>query len=240
VHARSIGRSLTWGALVVLGFLTLTPVWAQDRTYPSDALCKREQRCRECSGSGCVKVATPAPWPEERVEEGTGPFIMGSLFKVMFPKGANQYLVLADGDITAKYGPDRWVGIQVVTAAETHFPEREGQKNTRPNALAHADMPRILHSKTLDDAEPAHIEDRRIWRSAIMYKGVAFKEATQITAAERGALTAYLSDARIAGGTTVGYVTHRRLKDSYLLVQTKGFSFDDFRRVIGSIEALRE
>jgi hypothetical protein len=239
VQARSIRKFITWG-LLVLGSVALTPTWAQGRTYPSDTLCKREHRCRECNGPGCAKVATPAPWPEGRVEEGIGPFIMGALFKVTLPKGASQYIVLADGDITVDYGPDRWVGIQTVTAAETHFPLREGQKNTRPNALAHADIPRILYSKTLDDAEPAHIEDLRIWRSALMYKGSAFNEATQATVAERGSLTAYLSDARIANDTTVGYVTHKRLKDSYLLVQTKGFSFDDFRRVIGSIEALRE
>jgi hypothetical protein len=49
-----------------------------------------------------------------------------------------------------------------------------------------------------------------------------------------------MSDARVAGDTTVVYVTHKRLKDSYLHVQAKGFSFDDVRRVVGSIEALRE
>lgn len=237
--ARSIERLITWG-LIILGIIVLTPTWAQGATYPSDTLCKREHRCRECNGPGCAKVAAPAPWPEGRVEDGAGPFIMGTLFKVMFPKGANQYEVLADGDITADYGPDRWVFIQVITAAENAFPQREGKKNTRPGALAHADIPRILHLKTLDDAEPAHIEDRRVWRSAIMSKGIAFKEATQLTVAERGSLTAYLSDARVAGGTTVGYVTHKRLKDSYLLVQTKGFSPDEFHRIVGTIEALRE
>jgi hypothetical protein len=49
-----------------------------------------------------------------------------------------------------------------------------------------------------------------------------------------------MSDARVAGDTTVAYVTHKRIKDSYLQVQAKGFSFDDVRRVVGSIEALRE
>ena len=61
-----------------------------------------------------------------------------------------------------------------------------------------------------------------------------------MTVAERGALTAYMSDARVADNTTVAYVTHKRIKDSYLQVQAKGFSLDDVRRVVGSIEALRE
>lgn len=169
-----------------------------------------------------------------------GPFVVGTLFRVTVPSGAIKYTVLADGDVTVDYGSGRWLGLQVITAEESHVPRRDGQKSVRPGALANADIPRILYSKTLSDAEPTHIEDRRIWRSALMYKGSAFNLATQVTVAERGNLTAYLTDAPVADSTTVGYVTHRRLKDSYLHVQTKGFSFDEFRRVVGSIEALRE
>ena len=237
--ARSIERLVPWG-LIILGSVALTPTWAQSRTYPADALCKREHRCRECNGPGCAKVAIPAPWPEGRVDDGVGPFIIGALFQVTFPKGASKYIVLADGDIAAHYGPKRWVSVQVITAEETRVPQWESQKKARPNALANADIPLIMYSKTLDDAEPAHIEDRRIWRSALMFKGSAFNDATQVTVSQRGSLTAYLTDARVAGDTTVGYVTHKRLKDSYLHVQTEGFSFDEFRRIVGSIEALRE
>lgn len=239
MRARSIKRIVTCG-LLTLAAVTLGPAWAQGRSVRSDALCKNEHRCLECSGIGCTQVATLAPWPEMRVDDGVGPFVFGAMFKATFPKGATQYLVLADGDITVRYGPDRWVGIQVITAAKSHLPRLEDRKNSRPDALANADIPRILYTKTLQDAEPLHIEDRRIWRSALMYKGSAFRDATHVTVVERGSLTAYLTDARIAGDTTVAYVTHRRLRDSYLHVQTKGFSYDDHRRVIGSIEALRE
>lgn len=226
--------------MLVLGSTVLMPACAQTRPYPSDDLCKREHRCRECSGDGCAKVAAPAPWPESRVEGGVGPFVMGTLFKVTVPGGAIKYTVLADGDVTVDYGSDRWLGLQVITAEESQVPRREGQESVRPGALVNADIPRILYSKTLNDAEPTHIEDRRIWRSALMYKGSAFNDSTQVTLAERGSLTAYLTDAMVAGNTTVGYVTHKRLRDSYLHVQTKGFTFDEFRRIVGSIEALRE
>jgi hypothetical protein len=239
VLARSIQRLIPWG-LIILGSVVLTPTWAQSRTYPADALCKRELRCRECDGAGCAKVATPAPWPEGRVDEGVGPFIMGAQFKITFPKGARRYILLADGDITVDYGPKQSVNVQVITAEEMRFPRWDRQKKARPDALATADIPRILYLKTLDDVEPTHAEDRRIWRSAIMFKGSAFKDATQVTVSEQGSLTAYLTDARVAGDTTVGYVTHKRIKDSYLHVQTEGFPFDEFRRIVGSIEALRE
>ena len=47
------------------------PVSAQEcRTYPSDKLCKREQLRCGCNGPACMKVAPPATWSEERVEEG--------------------------------------------------------------------------------------------------------------------------------------------------------------------------
>ena len=100
------------------GFLALScavvPVSAQDsRTYPSDKLCKSEQLCRGCNGPACMKVASTAAWPEERVEEGSGPFIVGSLFKVLLPKGASFFLVASDGAILAKYGSDRWMSLQV-------------------------------------------------------------------------------------------------------------------------------
>ena len=231
--------------LINAGLLALTcavaPVSAQEsRSYPSDKLCKSEQLCRGCNGPACMKVASTAAWPEERVEDGTGPFIVGSVFKVLLPKGANFFLVASDGAILAKYGPDRWIGLQVPTAAQAQRPKWNGRHGARPNALTFSDIPSIQHWKTPEDAEPADIEDRRLWRYALVSKSIAFKDATQLTVAERGSLTAYMSDARVADNTTVAYVTHKRIKDAYLQVQAKGFSADDVRRVVGSIEALRE
>ena len=237
---RIIVRGLINAGLLALS-CAVAPVSAQEsRSYPADKLCKREQLCRGCNGPACMKVASTATWPEERVEEGVGPFIVGSLFKVSLPKGASFFLVASDGAILAKYGPDRWVSLQVPTAAQAQRPQWDGRKSTRPNALTFADIPYIQHWKTPEDTEPADIEDRRVWRYALVSKSIAFPEATQLSVAERGSLTAYMSDARVASGTTVAYVTHKRIRDSYLQVQAKGFSFDDVRRVVGSIEALRE
>jgi hypothetical protein len=240
VRNRFIIRSVINAGLLALS-CAVVPVSAQEsRSYPSDALCKREQLCRGCNGPACMKVASPTTWPEDRVEEGAGPFIVGAVFKVSLPKGASFFLVAADGTILAKYGPDRWVSLQVPTAAQAQRPQWDGRNGTRPNALTFADIPHIQHWKTPEDAEPTHMEDRRVWRYALVGKSIAFKGATQLTVAERGALTVYMSDARVAGNTTVAYVTHKRLKDSYLHVQAKGFSLDDVLRVIGSIEAVRE
>ena len=237
---RFITRGLINAGLLALS-CAVVPVSAQEsRTYPSDKLCKSEQLCRGCNGPACMKVASAAAWPEERVEEGTGPFIVGALFKVLLPKGASFFLVAADGAILAKYGPDRWLSLQVPTAAQAQRPRWDGRNSTRSNALTFSDIPYIQHWKTPEDAEPKDIEDRRVWRYALVSKSIAFPGATHLTVAERGSLTAYMSDARVAGDTTVAYVTHKRIKDSYLQVQAKGFSFDDVRRVVGSIEALRE
>jgi hypothetical protein len=240
VRNRIIVRGLINAGLLALS-CAVAPVSAQEsRSYPADKLCKREQLCRGCNGPACMKLASAATWPEERVEEGAGPFIVGSLFKVSLPKGASFFLVAADGAILAKYGPDRWVSLQVPTAAQAQRPQWDGRSSTRPNALTFADIPYIQHWKTPEDTEPADIEDRRVWRYALVSKSIAFPEATQLSVAERGSLTAYMSDARVASGTTVAYVTHKRIRDSYLHVQAKGFWFHDVRRIVGSIEALRE
>jgi hypothetical protein len=240
VRNRFIIRGVINAALIALS-CAVAPVSAEEsRSYPADKLCKREQLCRGCNGPACMKVASTATWPEERVEEGAGPFIVGSLFKVLLPKGASFFLVASDGAILAKYGPDRWVSLQAPTAAQAQRPQWDGRKSTRPNVLTFADIPRIQHWKTPEDTEPTDIEDRRVWRYALVDKSIAFKDATQLTVAERGSLTAYMSDARVASGTTVAYVTHKRIRDSYLHVQAKGFSFHDVRRIVGSIEALRE
>lgn len=237
---RWMAGSLTGGALIAWGLLASTPAWSQARTHPSDALCKREQLCRGCNGAACMKVASPAAWPEERVEDGTAPVIVGAVFKVSLPPGASFFIVASDGAILAKYGPDRWFSLQVPTAARSQRPQWDGRHSGRPGALTFADIPRIQHWHTPEDTEPTHLEDRRVWRYALVGKGIAFKDATQLKVAENGALTAYLSDARVAGNTTVAYVTHQRLKDSYLHVQAQGFSMDDVRRVVGSIQAVRE
>ena len=237
-------RFITCG-VINAGLLALScavvPASAQEsRSYPSDKLCMSEQLCRGCNGPACMKVASTAAWPEDRVEDGAGPFIVGSLFKVLLPKGANFFLVASDGAILAKYGPDRWIGLQVSTAAQAQRPKWDGRNSTRLNALTFSDIPSIQHWKTPEDPEPADMEDRRVWRYALVSKSIALKGATQLTVAERGSLTAYMSDAHVADNTTVAYVTHKRIKDSYLQVQAKGFSIDDVRRVVGSIESLRE
>ena len=237
---RFIIKGVINAGLIALSCATAPVSAQQTHSYPTDKLCKREQLCRGCNGPACMMVASTAPWPEERVDEGSGAFIVGSLFKVLLPKGANFFLVASDGAILAKYGPDRWIGLQVPTAAQAQRPQWDGRNSTRLNALTFSDIPSIQHWKTPEHKEPTDMEDRRVWRYALVSKSIVLKDATQLTVAERGSLTAYMSDARVADNTTVAYVTHKRIKDSYLQVQAKGFSLDDVRRVVGSIEALRE
>jgi hypothetical protein len=235
VRSRPIIRS---GIAALLSLACLAPAIAQQRAYPSDALCKREQLCRRCDGPSCMKVATSVAWPDTRLEDGTFPFYVASAFKVRFPKGPSEVVAMGgEGDLTARYGPGRFISVQVLTGAGAGLKEHS---DTRAAALSYADVPRILYTKTPVDPEPAVVNDRRIWRIALASKNHLFENTTELNVAERGPLTVYFSDAGVGGSTGTAYVVHRKVKDSVLLVQAKGFSFDDVRRVVGSIEALRE
>jgi hypothetical protein len=239
VHIRSIAR-MTW-ALAALMLLAATPSWAQERKYPSDALCKKELLCRRCDGPSCMKVATPAPWPEVRLQESTVPFNIGSTFRVRFPKDPSEVvLVNGPGDATVRYGARRWISVQLLSAASAGLPQREGEHSSKSGELSYSDVPRILHMNTAEDAEPKNLNDRRIWRSALTSKNGLLANSTELIAAEKGPLTVYLSNGGVANTSASAWVVHRNLKDYVLLVQAKGFSFDDFRQVVASIDALRE
>ena len=50
----------------------------------------------------------------------------------------------------------------------------------------------------------------------------------------------YFADAGMADTSGDIEIVHRRIKDAYVFVQFKGFSFDDVRRVVGSLESTRD
>lgn len=171
--------------LVGLSFGAPMPTHAADTRAP-DRFCKREQLCLTCNGPACMQVAAPAAWPDSRLPDGTAPFVLGGHFKVSLPKGATAFVLLADGDLIARYAPDRWVSVQLLTAREANHPEWHGRQGQHSASLAYADVPRIQHTKTPRDTEPSHLDERRIWRFAMMDKGNALKGATTMTTFSRG------------------------------------------------------
>ena len=239
MHIRSIARMTTW-ALAAMVLVTAAPSWAQESKYPSDALCKKELLCRRCDGPSCMKVATSVPWPDTRLEEGTVPFHLGSAFKVRFPKGPSEVKVLGGGDLLVRYDAGRWISVQLLTAAKAGLPQREGDRAVKSGTLSYSDAPRILYMQTAEDVEPKDIQDRRIWRSALTSKNHLFANSTELMAAEKGPLTVYFSNGGVAETSGSAWLTHRNFKDSVLFVQANGFSFDDLKRVVASVDALRE
>jgi hypothetical protein len=229
VHSQLIIRGVVSAALLVLGCAASAAA-----KQPIDNLPLR------CAGPACTKVATAVAWPDARLEEGTTPFSVQGAFNVRLPKDPTEYILQGENGITARYTDGRWIGIQVMNAASAQAPQRGDTRNAKPDALSYSDLPRILYTKTPADPEPTRAEDRQIWRLALAFKNSTFENATQVHVTERGPLVVYFADAGSAGTTGDIQVVHRRIKDSYVFVQVKGFSFDDVRRVIGSIEAKRE
>ena len=192
-----------------------------------------------CEGAACAKVATPVPWPELRLEDPTTPFTVHGTFTFQLPKGPLEFL-LQDNGFIARYADRRWIGVQVLTAAALGLPRRDGVEGGRSGALGLADMPRIAFTKAPADPEPSHAEDLQLWRIALVFKNSTFEKATQLQVAQRGPLTAYFADSGVGSTTGTLEVVHAAIKDSYLFVQFKGFSFDDVRRVVSSIDVRRK
>jgi hypothetical protein len=192
-----------------------------------------------CEGAACAKVATPVPWPDLGLEDGTAPFNLRGAFSFRLPAGARQYLLLDNG-IMAVYPERRWISVQVLTATAMGLPSRDGEGSSRAGALSLSDMPRILYTKTPADPEPSDAEDLNLWRLALVFKNSHFRNATQVQVAQRGPLTAYFADWGAADSTGDIQVVHSAVKDAHLFVQFKGFAFDDVRRMVGSIETRRK
>ena len=194
-----------------------------------------DQLPARCEGAGCAKVATPVSWPDVRLEDPTTPFTVHGTFTFQLPKGPLEFL-LQDNGFIAPYADRRWIGVQVLTAAALGLPRRDGVEGGRSGALGLADMPRIAFTKTPADPEPRHAEDLQLWRIALVFKNGTFEKATQLQVAQRGPLTAYFADSGVGSTTGTLEVVHAGIKDWYLFVQFKGFSFDDVRRVVASID----
>lgn len=223
--------------VATLGAVIVAAVLAVGCAAPSAGPGERDDSpIARCSGPACTKVATPVAWPDVRLTQGTTPFTVQGAYTIQLPGSPLEFILNSDNGFIARYADRRWIGVQVLQAAIIGVPRRDGAADTRPGALGHADMPRILYTKTPADTEPTHPEDRDIWRLALAFKNSTFENATQLNVAERGPLTVYFADSGV--GTTTGeiQVVHRRTRDAYLFVQLKGFSFDDVRRIVGSIE----
>jgi hypothetical protein len=206
-------------------------------TPPASPNERDDSPIARCTGSACSKVATPVAWPDVRLKDGTTPFNVQGAYTIQLPGAPLEFILNGDNGFIARYTDRRWIGVQVVQAPGIGVPRRDGAADTRPGALALADMPRILYTNTPADGEPTHAEDRDIWRLALAFKNGTFRNATQLNVAERGPLVAYFADGGVGDTTGEIQVVHRRTRDAYLFVQLQGFSFDDVRRIVGSVEA---
>lgn len=195
---------------------------------------------RRCEGPACTRVAMPVAWPDVRVEEDSVPFNVHGAFRIRLPKGAIEIMLLGDNGLTVRYPNRRWIGVQRMDEKSTGLQHQGSGGEARPDALRFSDIPRILYTKTPADPEPTRLGDLEIWRLALVFKNSHFENATQVQVAERGPLTVYFADAGMASTSGDIEIVHRRIKDAYVFVQFKGFSFDDVRRVVGSLEATRE
>lgn len=231
MNCRTTLQRIVTASVLVLGVAASAGL--QART-PTDNLPLR------CTGPGCGKIASVVAWPEERLDGGTVPFLVQGAFTVRLPKDPAEFVLHADSGLTARYADGRWIGVQIMRATASKLLPAGTARDTRSDALSFSDLPRILYTKTPADSEPAHAQDRQLWRLALVHKNATLERATQVQVAERGPLTAYFADSGAAHTTGDLQVVHRRIKDSYLFVQVKGFSFDDVRRVVGSMEAKRE
>ncbi|MCK6434220.1 MAG: hypothetical protein L6Q68_14495 [Aquabacterium sp.] len=230
-------------AMAVAASITSGAASQSVRSYPADAMCAQEQLCRRCDGPACLKVASPAAWPEGVAGGTTTPFHLGP-FRLRLPADPQSIHVLGGGDVIVRYAKDRWIGFSLQTATAAGLPLRDDPVpaiDKHPaGTLAFADVPRVIFTKTPDDAEPRQDDDRRIWRSALTSKHAALERTTEMSIATRGPLTLYLADGGVADLDGVAYVAHRSLRDGYLYVNARGFAFAEFRRVAGSIEHLKE
>lgn len=189
-----------------------------------------------------MKVAIPTPWPSGSDGELALPVHIGS-FKIRFPGVPESLLVLRGGDVIARYGKERWIGASLRHASGSGLPERDGPQTptqARDGQLGFADIPRIMLTTTPFEVEPANHDDLRIWRSALTGKHDALLDTAAITMSTRGPLTLYLLDGGAPTGNGVAQLTHERVRDSYLYVSARGFTFDEFRRVAATIQPTRE
>lgn len=226
MHARSIGQ-MAW-ALIALAMFTAAPSWAQERKYPSDDLCKREELCRRCDGPSCMKVAPEAEWPANALT--TGGIYSLDAFQILLPESPERIAHPSGGGLFVRYAGKKAIAFEWIKLDQAPFLKKGG----RGGELAFSDIPRIQYTKTPADAEPPVLADKRIWRFALLSKDSGFSKAQRQFHSRRGPLTLYVREGADSENHAVAHLVNEKVRNAYLQITGFGFEFDEFLRILAT------
>lgn len=228
MRSQSILGSGLATALFALGCIASASA-QQPGTYPSDALCKREQLCRRCDGPSCMKVAPEAPWPTDALSKG-GAYALDA-FQILLPEAPERIAHPSGGGLFVRYPGKKAIAFEWMKVDQVAALKKLGPGGT----LTFADVPRIQYTKTPADAEPQGLADKRLWRFALMLKDAGFSNTQRQFHARRGPVTLYVREGANAENHAVAHLVHDKAKNAYLQVSGFGFEFDEFVRILATV-----
>ena len=216
------------GIAALLALASLVPATAQQRTYPSDSLCKKEELCRRCDGPSCMKVAPEAAWPADALTMG-GAYSLDA-FQFLLPESPERIAYPSGGGLFVRYPDKRAIAFEWIKAEQAPFLRKAGPAGE----LVFSDIPRIQYTKTPADAEPQSLTDKRIWRFALLLKDSLFSKAQRQFHARRGPITMYVREGPDSENHAVAHLVHDQVKGAYLQVTGFGFEFDEVVKILAT------
>lgn len=205
------------------------PGAAQVPRFAADTLCKREQLCRQCTGAACSATTPESPWPEPALAAGQALVLDG--IRLLVPAAPERVGHPSGGGLFLRYDGTRMLAFEWIKPGQVPY-----LKPGPRGSLTLADVPRIDHTQTSQDPEPANLHDRRLWRYALALKDAAHATPGRHFRARRGLAAIYVREATAPERKVFAQVVHDRMAHTYLQLTAVGFDYDDVLRLLATIE----
>jgi len=177
-----------------------------------------------CNDISCNRVAQRVEYRYDKPERSVT--LKTDHFSIEIPDKPIDKIVSTKEDLMIIYGDN-----QLLYIAENPAPEIEGLEHE----VAYR-YPEILFFKTPKDVATGSDSEKLFWNTALASKPFYFKGASEVTYAENGDLTYYLSNTNELGFSSRAMVSNSVYKYRYLVIEAKQMDFNAFKQVVTSVK----
>jgi hypothetical protein len=214
---------MTFNPRFIIGFLYILVIWMPTSAYSGvDAL-------PECKQEWCFLVAQPtSQWPSYSAEK-TFPLEEKPGISLHIPEGFEKIYRVSNLLIFSYNNKKATITFEEIS--RDTIPELP-----KDTCLSIKDIGHAIFTKTPKDCDPGC---PNLWQWAMWSKSVYFRKGVPVLTAKRSKITVYYytSKDKFEPSKTgnLAVIINEKRPESFLVIRTVGFSFKEFKNMIGSI-----
>lgn len=179
------------------------------------------------NGTDCQVVAKPVKYVKPDIKGFDKYFnVRFGTYTVMVPPGFDKVATMMNsGVIVITYPNNALLMISSNTLSQ----------DSRFKGVDTTQYPNILYTKTSCDKPPTDKAHLDLWNLAMTNKALLFTDSTQMMVTKSDQLTYYISDNQVDDLLGDAHVVDKDLKNDYLLMTARGFTYTEFRNIVLNI-----